>query len=88
MSAQSGEADDSPSCKQPIAMPAQSLDEAGRQQTRSWDLHRGSQASVVLYFMPRQTSSCSNKEKEEVHLNAQTQKCQVDTVQVDAEETV
>ena len=69
MSAQSGEADDSPSCTQPSAMPVRRLDEAAQRQTRSWDLHRGSQASVMLYFMTRQTPSCLDKNKEGVHSN-------------------
>ncbi len=67
-------------------MPAQSLDEAGQQRMRSWDLHRGSQASIMVNNITRQTSSCSNKRKEEVHLNVQSQKCQVDTVLVNADE--
>ena len=86
MSAQSEEADDSPSCNQPSAMLEQSLDEAGQRQTCSWDLHRGSQASVMLYFMTCQVPSCVNKERKKVYLDVQSQECQVDTIQGNAEE--
>ena len=104
MSAQSEEADDSRSCKQPSAMLAQSLDEAAQRQTHSWDLHRGSQASVLLNIITRQTPSCVNEgkkrharngytsgpyeEKEQVQSQFQSEKCEVDTVQVNTDEAV